>query len=301
MPEPEAIIGLLQTDAYRVCCEARDGFDVRDGGRIHVRCQPDATKAYLMGDIVTAFPVVNRYASAFTARVLQNSYLSLEHQGFNFQHRMAANSELLGDEVREDRVLGSVVAVEFPRPPAGGWRLTDAPRAPALSMTAGVTKRAKGMDRMLGSHQSGRHEWMFSIEFDAGPPRDQGIVLLAGESELPESVTGPAAEHTPEDFARAGLLYLPWSAAPEELTAHWNPRAFRGVGGFDRPFHGRPCVTLMGGLEGRVHFFGAAVVEYGAFETAKILRIAAEDRPGLEALETGLREMDALLERYWKA
>lgn len=296
--------GLIQSSTA-VCCDSA----IRINGRV---LKANKHRAYFDIQLVPAFPQINAYRSAFTARTLENSKEYLEGQCFNLEHTMASNSAITGREIREDRVLGTVMEVEFPQ---GQHRLTSEPDAPFLRAVCSATKRAKGMDRVLGQQASGRHAWMGSIEFNLDLA-ESGVALMPGTDEErgskmedrkadpssllhspSSSIAALLAEHTPRDWAERGYGYLPLAVAPAELLACFDTQAYGGYGGFTRPFLGRPLALIVNGLDGQVEFFGAGLVEYGAFRTAFVQGVAAEDAPALTALAELGRGMEAALGR----
>lgn len=264
------------------------------------RLRPDETKAYLEFFASRAFPSVTAYRSAWTATTVERSHQSLRHQVLNLEHRIAQYYKGTSDEGRvQDKVLGSIVEVEFPRRPAGGWRLTDLDHAPVMRGVAVLHKQITGADRIIGRHQSGRHDWQVSLELRFRLV-DSGIVLRppagdrAAPKELPEEFLAQVSESTPGDFRDAGYWYLPFVEAPDGLLDCFNENA----GMFDKLWRGWEPITLAGGLDGQMHYMGVGLVDYGAEPGAGVSEILAshphsEVVSGLEGIVSALEKFEA--------
>lgn len=271
-----------------LCCERA----VELGGQ---KFTPDPFRAYLKGELAYAYPVVTAYGSAFHAGTVFRSHSSMLHQPVNFQHEMAANSAVIGRDIREDRMMGMVVGVAFPPRPAAGFELASVERTPHIDLVMSLSKRAKGMKKILGEIYTGAAPWTLSLEvnFLLG----EGGVLLsppAGEEslpELPDDLRAISKKTTPDDYARAGLHYLPWEQAEAFVGDCWNDR--KGV--FTKRYKGRDCVNLLGGIDGAVNFYGVALVNYGAEPTAAITDLLARHPDDYPALIHGLDALADLL------
>ena len=85
---------------------------------------PDDSKAYADFSIAHAFPVTTAYGTILHPGTVANSHRSMLHQVFNQPHLMRAyDTSKAKTEIPRDHILGSIVAVEFPPTPMGGWRL----------------------------------------------------------------------------------------------------------------------------------------------------------------------------------
>jgi hypothetical protein len=170
-----------------------------------------------------------------------------------------------------DRVIGSVVAIDFPREPGGGWAIhADASKAPCISGVGVLYKQTSGMAKVLGEHTSGRHSYKVSMEV-LYPFEDAGFAVeLKGKD--------PEFNFTPPDMLRAGYEYVPVNQAPEMLVATFSRKNERVVA----QYKGRKVTVLMGGLNNAVHYAGVGVVHFGAEPPAKISRLVANDRNPLE-------------------
>lgn len=255
---------LLQSQPIALC--GAEGLDFHG-----TRLVPDDTKAYLEFAISHSYPVVTAYGTGLEAGTIRNSHASMLHQVFNLLHEMKAYHP--DREMKGDRIIGSVVAEH----------LMEGPQGTYIHGAAVIHKLAHGVDRVLGQHQSGRHEWTVSMEvrFDLfesgwilGGPEGQGL------ESLPEPARELCARCTPDKVKRQGRAYLPWSEAPEDLLACYS----REEGRVTQAWQGVPTVLLMGGVDGQVHYHGVGLVPYGAEPTARIARVLAEHPVG-QALE----------------
>lgn len=253
------------------------------------RLVPDVTKGYVEFSLAHAFPVVTAYQSAFHPGTVQHSYGSMRHQVLDLRHQVASYFKDSDHPVREDRIIGSVLGVEFPMAPAGGWALTDADRSPGIRGVAVLHKQAKGVDRVLGEHQGGRHQWTVSLEVDYR--LSESAVLLVPTDGARELDT--IAFQTPALYARAGLHCLAFLDAPDDLLACYDDE--RGM--FTRMYRGWKPITLLGGVDGEVHFKGVGLVEYGAEPTARVEQMLAEE-PQWAAFARGLETIATGLERF---
>jgi hypothetical protein len=226
---------------------------------------PDETKGFFRFTMSHVFPVATFYGTALNAPVVERSYRSLLYQSLNYEHQMAAYYKEPGKaNYVEDRILGSVVAVDFPRSPVGGWKLVPEGETPGITGVASFAKLATAINRVVGDHKTGRHSYTVSMEVQY--PFEEAGFALKLNSKKPEF-----ASSTPDDFSRAGYEYVPFKQAPELLVATFSKKKNRIVA----RYKGRESRLLMGGLDGEVHYCGMGLVKYGAEKTAAITRMAA--------------------------
>jgi hypothetical protein len=266
------------------------------------KLQPDQYKAYVEFRLAHAFPVVSTKLTSLHPSTLWNSYRSMLHQQFNYGHLVKEYYKDRKEDVREDRILGAIIAVEFPREPMGGWTLTDAENAPGMHCIATIAKQAKGMDRVLGQHKTGREPWTVSLELDYNM-NESGVVMVPvqqgqlGGRERENALTSGEkqllAKHTPRDYLKAGISYLPLIEASEELVSCFN--LDKGI--WTKPYKGHNLITLMGGIDGNVSFKGTGLVSYGAEPAARIEQILAEDSESA-AFSNSLNRLGELLDRF---
>lgn len=182
--------------------------------------------------------------------VLARSYPGILHKQMNMGHKVT----YLG--AKEDRICGCVLAASFPEEPEGGWVIpATVDEAPVITAYAALFKQAKGVDKMLGDHLSGKVKMAVSMEFtfywqEAG-------IYIPEENEvyhrnaLPRSIQGMVFED------EKGRLLIRKSARHPKL------------------------VLAIGGKDGRIVFSGVGYTATPADPTASVESIAAERREGM--------------------
>lgn len=272
---------MIKTDKP-VWVEAREMSVCLEGGGLTMHGQryvPDATKGYIEFFLAHGLPVVSQRNFALHVGTVANSFQSMRHQGFNLEHRV--KSYVKDPEQRrnaKDRYIGSVLDVEFPPAPYGGWKmgelLSGKQAVPGIRGIANVFKQADGVDRLLGEHQSGRHEWTVSLEVDYSI-RNSSVALLPlsgmESGKLSKKVLEAAQESTPEDWQALNVWNVAVPDLPDELVECWSEEKES----FEQMYQGRRCVLVGGGLNGQVHFKGTGVVRYGAEPTAAMGEVLA--------------------------
>lgn len=214
---------------------------------------PDGAKAYVGFEICRSLPHVagpelhGRYFG-FHPAVLARSHRKLLHQQTNLGHALAAYG------APRDRIVGTVVGVAFPEKP-GGWReLPESPAAaPAMQVVAVLHKRAEGVARLLGNHQSGRVPHSVSIEAAGGDLHiyDPGERTITPLTDAIERYGEEVIRRDPEQGWQAGA------------------------------FEGRQLAFAPGGEAGSVEFEGVGYTPSPADRAAKITDIRAETEGGL--------------------
>jgi hypothetical protein len=243
---------------------------------------PDSTKGYLRATMSHGFPVVTVYGQALHPSTIANSWRSLIHQSANYEHVVKAYSE----DNATDRFLGAVVAAHFPDAPAGGWKVgTDTESAPGIEFVSSFAKLARGMDKVIGQHQSGRHRYAVSMEVSYRYADCAFAVALNGKKPKNE---------TPDDMVAAGWELIPWEKSDDALLATYSIKKKRIVG----DYKGRRVVQMMGGIGGQVHFAGFGLVHYGAEKEARILQLAASSTD--DVVESALGPLKLFVERVSK-
>jgi hypothetical protein len=249
------------------------------------RLAPDDSKAYVEFWISHAFPVVTAYQTAVHPGTVANSWRSMLHQVFNLDHRMRAyDASKERDQIPRDYVLGSVVAVEYPDTPPGGWRLgLDKAAAPGIRAAAVIHKHAEKVPQILGEHLGGRHRWTVSMEVDYSV-LNSGFVVYQRPEANPQAAAVLDAT-SPEEFTRLGLGYVTMEEAPEELLATYD---FKKKKMAPKPaWQGLPVALLKGGINGQLHYRGVGLVRYGAEKEAQIAQVLASDPDALAAEHGG--------------
>lgn len=245
------------------------------GGRQLV---PDDTKAYCEFRFGYGFPVTTAYGTNLHPGTLANSWPSLVHQVFNLGHKMRAYDRTKErNEIPRDYILGLVVEAEFPKTPAGGWRVVnDKAQTPSVRAAAAIIKNAEKVPAVLGEHLGGRHKWTVSMEIDYHLLASGFVVGQRDKAK--KKAAALMKETTPEEFDSLGYGYVPVEQAPEELLACYSFEKRRIVSEWD----GLPVTLLKGGINGQIHFMGVGLVRYGAEREAEVQQILASDPDRLE-------------------
>jgi hypothetical protein len=249
---------------------------------------PDASKAYAEFSIAHAWPVITAWGTAMHPGTVANSWPSMLHQVFNLAHLMKSyDTSKEKNEIPRDHVLGSIVAVEYPPTPAGGWRLSNNSAAPGIRAAAVIHKHAERVPKILGEHLGGRHKWTVSMEVDYSLLHSGFVVGQRPEAKKAQESL--MAETTPEEFTVLGMGYVGIEQAPDALldTYDFAARKMRP----NVTWEGLPVTMLKGGVNGQVHFRGVGLVRYGAEREAQIAQILATDPDRLtedDELEAGL-------------
>ncbi len=243
------------TKGVAICQQTTEAIEIAGQKLI-----PDETKGYIEFKFSHSFPVVNAYGQALHPNVIAMSYNSLLHQPLDFEHQVVAYDR---EKIHHDKILGSVVAVEFPRAPMGGWKMPMDPKdAPAIRAAASFAKLARGMDNVVGKHLSGRHQFSVSME----------VQYMFRDCAFAVSLNGMKPMHeTPDDMAKTGWEYIPWVKAADDLLGCFSPTKNRIIS----DWQSRKVVQLMGGYDKPVHYSGVGIVHYPAEKTAEILQMAA--------------------------
>jgi hypothetical protein len=237
--------------------------------------EPDDTKAYVEFYLSHGFPVVTSDRTAIHPQVVANSYGSLLHKVFNLGHIMRVYD---AENHARDRILGSVVAVEFPPTPPGGWTVPrDPSQAPGIHGVAVMHKMAEVVAQILGQHLSGKRRWTVSMETQFFV-EESGF--LVGERDALANDIGFAAEATPSDLRDLGYLYVAWAKAGPVMEV-WDEARTR----IKPVYQSRQIVFLLAGLDGQVHYNGVRLTPWGKEPTAAVRQMVAEE----DLAEAGLR------------
>ena len=256
---------------------------------------PDAATAYVEFFLSHAFPVYldvaepgsEPYRSTIHPATVANSYRSLRGKVLNFAHIMRSYDP---ERNVRDRIFGTVMAVEFPPEPAGGWKVQGDPTmAPGIRAVAALHKNAEGVMNMIDTWQQGRTpfggtEWTVSMENEA-TIADGGFLLRRTMDDdggyyhpgnrLDEFA---ALGQTPDDFKALGWIYVPWEAAPADLRSCLDPGGMVAVVRNFLQTDTSPGVTtlfLNGGLNGTLFYFGVALTPLARESRARVGRVMA--------------------------
>lgn len=244
------------------------------------RLLADETKSYVEFRLSHGFPVTTSDRTCIHPVTVRNSFQSMLHQVFNLGHIMRAYNP---DEHARDRMLGSIVGVEFTGPSHGGIRVQgERAKAPGIRAVAVMHKLAEGVDRILGGHQSGKRRWTVSME-NMFSLLDCSFLVRDEKSELASEFT------TPEDLLELGWTHVPFSAAPEKLMDCFDGKKVAIKSAWGR----REVLLLIGGLGAKIHYQGVGLTPLGKEPEAEVLSMMASGWAGAEMEDAGL---SALLE-----
>ncbi len=267
-----------------------EGQEVEIDGQ---KLTPDEHKAYIEFSVGYGFGKarrgVNAYNSATHPQVVSNSFKSMKHSVFNWEHKIKKYG-------RSDRdySLGTVVGVEHPAAPETGWQISnDAPEPPHIRAVAVIHKCLEKAPTFIGEHSGGR--WKYSVSQECNHYLEEGGFVIYPKSEaslFDETMTAGTRDaveaFTPEDFRKQGLGYIPWMEASPDLKECYDKKKLS----VNKAFQGRPVVLLKGGLNGTVEYWGVGVVRIPAEKEAEVALLLASDPSAWEELmETGTLEL----------
>lgn len=224
--------------------------------------KPDITKAYVESFQSHAFPVVTLYGTALHPQVVANSFHSMMHQLFDLHHLIVAYNP---EENPRDRVLGTVVGVEFPAEPAGGWKVQSSKSAaPCIRAVSVVHRQLEQAEEIIDLQVSGKLKWTVSMEHKYN--LDDSGFLVAGENGV-----GKWVENTPKDLRDLGYTYVPFNDAPEALHACFDEDQAKVIDELE----GQTVVCLLGGLSGTIHYMGIGLTPIGKEKEAYVKQVLA--------------------------
>ncbi len=259
-----------------------DAKGIEIAGRVFV---PDAATAYVEFYMAHCFPVFLDNAApkekpdrtTLHPAVMARSYQSLVGKPMNMCHLMKAYDP---KKILRDRILGTVMAVEFATMPDGGWQVQGNPDlAPGLRGVAALHKNAEGVAAVIESWENGETPfgkdttWTVSMENESY--LEEGGFLLKAGTDLGPRISDFQAT-TPEDFRALGWVYVPYMEAPEDLKECLKDGGYIGI---EKMYQGRDTLFLNGGLTGQIFFYGVALTPEGKETAARVGRImAAKDQ-----------------------
>jgi hypothetical protein len=225
------------------------------------RFVPDDSKGFIKFKLSHGFPVYTAYGQGIHPNVIAMSHGSLLHQNFNVEHQMKSYQVVKpGDRNRsKDRMIGTIVAVDYPN-----HTKTVGGDPKPITAVASFAKAADGVDKIIGEHQSGRHNWSVSMEVSFA-------FSLSGFAIEMSSNGKQRFDSSPQDMVNAGWDYVPWSDASPKLLETFSKEKNRMVG----MFQNRKTLLMLGGLDSPVHYAGVGLVRYGAEKEAGIEMMAA--------------------------
>lgn len=236
---------------------------------------PDPDNSYVEFYVSHGLPVIlPTDKTGIHPQVVANSFRSLENKVFNLSHLMKKYSP----ETKYDRILGTVIAVEFPETPAGGWKVgADKAAAPCIRAVAVMHKAADLVEQILESWYGDQKplggEWTVSME-NRHTVENSGF-LVAGESGVETFM-----ESTPADLSALGYVYVPAKGAPLELLECLNneqddKKDKTSSIRVKRDFNEQEVIFILGGIDGKIRYSGMALTPRGKEEEAYVSEMLA--------------------------
>ena len=233
------------------------------------RFVPDKSTAYVEFFLSHAFPVVTTDKTAIHPQVVANSYSTMFGKVFNFAHLMRQYNPR---ENPRDRILGTIMSVEFPAQPAGGWKVQKSrAAAPGIRAVACMHRAAEGVDDILSSwFNGGRNAWSdtWTVSMEQDYFLETSGFLVRGDA---GRLSADWKKTTPEDLLEMDLIYVPAVDAPVDLLACFNAEESRVV----RDFLGFETLMLFGGLNNSIHYKGTGLTPLGKEAEAMVAQMLA--------------------------
>lgn len=253
--------------------------------------RPDKTTAYVECFLSHSFPVVTLDETALHPQVVANSYRSMLHKVFDLAHLMKSYDP----RNKRDHILGTIVAVEFPETPEGGWKVQgDKAKAPGIRAVACMHKQAESVQQILQQYFTGAMDWTVSMEQEFQMSNSGFLVRLGDEN--PEGKDRDAAieegfhEKTPEDLRALGWTYIPSTYAPIQKCFDDNETKVI------KKYRGCETIALLGGLDGTIQYMGIGLTPRGKEKEAEVSQMLAGEKM-IEVNGVLMPDVIGLLER----
>jgi len=242
-----------QIEAQLTLC----GDSVEFNGTTYV---PSSSLAFLTFEVAHSFPAYTTASQAIMPEVLARSFKSLTLTPLDFEHAIAAYHP--SQPAMQDRIIGTVVAVQLVTPGNRIKVYADKSKAPFVRGIASVFKVANGAAVAFGRHISGDKKLSVSMEV-SWALEDSAFAIALGPG------VARVLSDTPPDALAAGWEIIPYAKADRYLRGTYSAKA-SCVTGF---YQGRKTIMLMGGMDSAVEFLGLGVVGNPASREAKITRV----------------------------
>lgn len=193
--------------------------------------------SYFPYKLCHSLPKVNLRQRCFTGKVLQNSFASAVDQLLNIDHLISDNGIS-----SEDKICGHIKAVRVGLGKELASEVAVCPTEPIPVIALGcLFNRARGIKSIIDNHNQGKEVWKISMECD----------------------------HDWRDaYLRYDGKYIPIKEAdPGMLQCIKRDRVL--------PFKDREMAVCLGGLEGKVDFWGAGLTKTPADKDAAIMHFIA--------------------------
>ena len=274
------------------------------GGQV---LRADKSSAYVEFFLSHGFPVTTIDGTGIHPQVVANSYRTMLHKVFDLNHLMKGYDP---ENNPRDRILGTIVGVEFPayapgasafaeatadrtadRPstPEGGWKVQgERSAAPGIRAVAVMHKQAELVPQLIAQHAEGK-PWTVSMEQEYFVGNSGFLVAHETHEKWEEGEAW--AVKTPEDLRELGWVYVPATLAPLELLDCFDPEKSK----ITKPYLGRETIILFGGLDGTVRYYGVGMTPAGREKEAAIGQVLASQTGLMEGIP-GLVEVSAIVE-----
>jgi len=251
--------------------------------------KPDLTRAYVESYQSHAFPVVTLYGTALHPQVVANSFQSMQHKLLDLHHLIVAYNP---EQNPRDRVLGTIVGVEFPPTPEGGWKVQSSKaNAPCIRAVSVIHRQLEQAEEIIEMQVTGKMKWTVSMEHKYN--LDECGFLVAGSEGLRVRGSGGWRESTPQDLKSLGYTYVPYTEAMPELLACFDENEAKVID----DFHGQKVVCLLGGINGVIHYMGIGLTPIGKEKEAYISQMLASGISYVDVDGDILPEMLAPMQR----
>lgn len=193
--------------------------------------------SYFPYKLCHSLPKVNLRQRCFTGRVLQNSFASAVDQLLNIDHLISDNGIST-----EDKICGHIKAVRVGMGKEIASEMAISPTEPIPVIALGcLFNRAKGIKSIIENHNKGKETWKVSMECDHA---------------------------WPDAYLRYDGKFIPIKEAdPGMLQCIKRDRVL--------PFKDREMAVCLGGLHGKVDFWGAGLTKTPADKDAAIMHFIA--------------------------
>jgi hypothetical protein len=194
---------------------------------------------YFPVEMCHTWPLVNKRGKTFTAKTLARSCASANQQLINLEHQLVDND--IG--VKKDEIIGSIVATHFPASKeiaiADGISLVPAKPIPLYALGMLFMRHSK-VPRIVESHLSGDSAWTVSMEC-AHNWKDAAVIYDG--------------------------RFTPFIETPVEILEQLSNNVYN--------YRGKEIAVALGGIDGKVDFWGLGMTTNPADPESHILNFFA--------------------------
>lgn len=184
-----------------------------------------------------SLPTTNRRGRCFTGKVLHNSFASAVDQLLNIEHLISDNGLS-----SEDKICGHIKAVRVGMGKEVASEIAVCPSEPMPVVALGcLFNRAKGIKSIIENHNKGKETWKVSME---------------------------CAHDWRDAYLKFGNDFIPLKEADSGMLQCIKRDKVM-------PYKDRELAVCLGGLDGKVDFWGAGITKTPADKDAAILHFIA--------------------------